>query len=45
LVSATVNYGEEYAVAVSSEHMYGIQFHPEKSQQNGLTLLSNFVKL
>lgn len=44
-VLATMNYGGAYCVAVQRENIYGVQFHPEKSQKNGLTILSNFLRL
>ena len=42
---ATAEHGERFAVAVWRQNVYGIQFHPEKSQRNGLLLLKNFVDL
>lgn len=41
---ATTDYGGPYASIVQHGNIYGIQFHPEKSQQVGLLLLKNFVK-
>lgn len=42
-VIGTCDYGERFAVAVRNENIYGVQFHPEKSQRSGLTVLKNFV--
>lgn len=44
-VIATVNYGSDLPIAVKKENIYGLQFHPEKSQKIGLKLLTNFLKL
>ncbi|MBU1668298.1 imidazole glycerol phosphate synthase subunit HisH [bacterium] len=38
-------YGYEFASAVNKENIYGIQPHPEKSHENGLKIIENFVKL
>lgn len=44
-IIAKTEYGIEYASAVKRGNIYGIQFHPEKSHQNGIQLLHNFAKL
>ena len=44
-IAATTNYGIEFTCAVSRGNLYALQFHPEKSQDNGLKILSNFAGL
>ncbi len=39
---ATTEYGETFTSAVRSENLFGVQFHPEKSQRAGLGLLERF---
>ena len=39
------HYGYEFASAVQKENIYGFQPHPEKSHDNGLTVLKNFTEL
>jgi glutamine amidotransferase len=43
-VVATTNYGNSIIVSVAKENIVGTQFHPEKSQKNGLIILENFLK-
>tara|TARA_B100001250_G_scaffold301848_1_gene263571 strand:- start:1343 stop:1987 length:645 start_codon:yes stop_codon:yes gene_type:complete len=43
-VVATTNYGNSIIVSVAKENIIGTQFHPEKSQKNGLLILENFLK-
>lgn len=43
-ILAATEYGVRYASAVGRGRLYGVQFHPEKSQRVGLTILRNFVE-
>lgn len=43
IVVGTCDYGETFAAVVHSDCIFGTQFHPEKSQRAGLTLLNNFL--
>jgi glutamine amidotransferase len=43
IIAATVEYGEEFAAAVVADNLLATQFHPEKSQENGLAILRQFV--
>lgn len=42
--AAYSNYGVDFVAAVQKGHIIGVQFHPEKSQENGLRLLKNFCE-
>jgi glutamine amidotransferase len=43
IIAATTTYGEEFAAAVVTDNLLATQFHPEKSQENGLAILRQFV--
>lgn len=43
-VIAMTDYGLQYACAVQRENVFGVQFHPEKSQATGLRILKNFLE-
>ena len=45
LSSALCNYGSDFTCAIEQDNVFGVQFHPEKSQGIGLKMLENFVKL
>jgi imidazole glycerol-phosphate synthase subunit HisH len=44
-VAAVTTYGCQFACAVASGNIHGVQFHPEKSHHFGTTLLKNFAEL
>lgn len=44
LVAGRCVYGNEFAAAVAQGNVFAVQFHPEKSQLAGLTLLANFAR-
>jgi glutamine amidotransferase len=43
-VTAMTDYGIRYTCAVQRENVFGVQFHPEKSQAVGLRILKNFLE-
>jgi len=45
LVWLETDYGPRFCSAVRRDNVLATQFHPEKSQRDGLQLLSNFLKL
>ena len=43
-VFLTCDYGEDFLAGYEHKNVFATQFHPEKSQSNGLKLLTNFLK-
>jgi glutamine amidotransferase len=44
-ISIQTDYGIDFASAVESQNVYGVQFHPEKSQRVGQCVLHNFFSV
>jgi glutamine amidotransferase len=44
-IVAQTPYGHPFVSAVAKNNIYGVQFHPEKSQRAGFRVLRNFVEL
>ncbi|CAB5086886.1 Imidazole glycerol phosphate synthase amidotransferase subunit HisH [Olavius algarvensis associated proteobacterium Delta 3] len=42
-VAATCRYGFDFACAIARDNIVATQFHPEKSQDNGIQVIENFV--
>ena len=45
VVSVETDYGAPFCAMVSRENLFATQFHPEKSQTDGLRILKNFSEL
>jgi len=43
-ICTTTTYGHQFVAAIESGQVFGTQFHPEKSQKNGLKVLENFLR-
>jgi len=43
VITSTCDYGVEFASSVSRGNLSAVQFHPEKSQALGLSMLRNFI--
>ena len=45
LILANTKYHNNFCSVVNKENIYGVQFHPEKSQNNGKQIIKNFLKI
>jgi len=45
VILTTTDYGIKFVSGICKDNIYGFQFHPEKSQELGLKILKNFVRL
>ena len=45
IIAITKYNDHSFVSAVHTGNLYGVQFHPEKSREAGIKLLSNFIKL
>ena len=43
--TSLTDYNKIFISSVKNQNVYGVQFHPEKSAENGKKILSNFLKL
>ncbi len=44
-VVAKTEYGEHFSSIINKDNIYGVQFHPEKSQKAGRILFENFLEI
>ena len=45
VISATTNYSSKIVCSIEKDNLFGTQFHPEKSDKNGLKVIENFINL
>ena len=45
VISATTDYSSNIVCSVEKENIFGTQFHPEKSDKEGLKMIDNFIKI
>lgn len=45
VIAASTFYGRPYCSVIWKDNIFGVQFHPEKSQKVGLKILHNFLRL
>ncbi|MGC8603634.1 MAG: imidazole glycerol phosphate synthase subunit HisH [Desulfomonilaceae bacterium] len=44
-IAAQTDYGITFTSAIARDNIFALQFHPEKSQKNGLRILENFSRI
>lgn len=44
-ITATSDHGQVLTASIESDNIFGVQFHPEKSQNTGLAILKNFINI
>lgn len=45
IVTTTTEHGDTFASSIEKGEVFGVQFHPEKSQKAGLRVLENFARI
>jgi glutamine amidotransferase len=45
VMATSTNYGVDFTSSICKGNLFGVQFHPEKSQAAGIKILENFVRL
>lgn len=45
VITGTTQYGESFCCILGSRNIFGVQFHPEKSQRAGIQLFTNFLEI
>jgi imidazole glycerol-phosphate synthase subunit HisH len=45
VIAAVTDYGVKFCSMIHKDNIYAVQFHPEKSQKNGLKIIENFVAI
>ena len=45
LITSITNYSSNIVCSLEKENIFGTQFHPEKSDKNGLKIIENFIEL
>jgi len=44
ITASLTEYGRSFSSSVWDKNVFGVQFHPEKSQDIGLRILKNFIE-